>query len=171
MGYFDIDYDGLVVQLLPVRLRQSVKIAWLKALVSPVKWLYNLFKTNRKSNLYTLAHDGQVCYLEAALNDAFDPFSRGIFITDGPFKDPLFLFLDTETKPVWLGLVSEEGTTTYPDPEVLYTDVETYTLGICFIVHVPMLVAAGVGYDVIRLKALVDLYRLPGRDSYSVVTY
>ena len=171
MGFFDIDYDSLVQQLLPVRLRQSVMIAWLKALVSPVKWLYNLFKAKRKSNLYLLAHDGQVCYLEAALNDAFDPITRGIYITDGPFKDPLYLYLDTEVKPVWLGLISEEGTTTYPDPEILFTDTETYALGICFIVHVPMLVAIGAGYDVIRLKALVDLYRLPGRYSYSVVTY
>ncbi len=171
MGFFYIDYDSLVPQLVPVKLRQPVMLSWLKVVVSPVKWLYNLFNTYRKNNLYLLAHEGQVCFLEAVLNDAFNPVSRGIFITDGPFKDPIFLYLVSETKPVWLGLVSEEGSTTYSDPEVLYTDLETYALGICFIVHVPVLVAAGSGYDVVRLKALVDLYRLPGRNNYSVVTY
>ncbi len=171
MGFFDVDYDRLTLQLLPVRLRQNTTLAWVNVLVSPVKWLFGLFRSNRNNDLYLLAHNGQVCYLEAVLNDAFDPVSRGIYITDGPFEDPLFIYLDTESKPLWLGLAGEAGTTTYPDPAVLYTDAETYALGICFIVHVPLLVASGSGYDLARLKAFVDLYRLPGRSYYSVVTY
>jgi hypothetical protein len=171
MGFYDIDYDELVLQLLPTWLRQPMMKAWLRVLVNPVKSLYNLFKANRKNDLYILSHSGQVCYLEAALNDALDPFLRGIYITDGPFEDPLFLYLDTETKPLWLGLVSEEGLTPYPDPEPLYTDAETYGVGVCFIVHVPIPVSVGTGYDINRLKAIVDLYRLPGRSFYSVVTY
>lgn len=171
MGIFDIDYSGLVVQLLPVRLRNNKMTSWLNCLVSPVAWLYNLFKANRKNNLYILAHDSQVCYLQAALNDVFDPVSRGIQVVDGPFEDPLYLYLNPELKPLWLGMVSEEGTTTYPDPQVLYTDAETTLLGICFIVKVPLAVAGGAGYDVLRLKALVDFYRLPGRKNYSVITY
>lgn len=171
MGFFNIDYDSLVPQLAPVRLRKAATLSWLRVLVSPVKWLYGLFKTARKDNLYYLSHDGQVCYLEAVLNDTFDPLTRGIYITDGPFRDPLFLYLDPELKPLWLGLISEIGSTSYPDPEVLYTDVETYGLGVCFIVHVPVAVASGIGYDVLRLKALVDRYRLVGRSNYTVVTY
>ena len=69
------------------------------------------------------------------------------------------------------GRVIEEGATPYPDPQVVYTNGETYALGICFIVKVPVAVAAGAGYDVQRLKALVDYYRLPGRNNYSVTTY
>ena len=171
MAFFDIDYNGLITQLLPVRLRNSRMNAWLKCLVSPVKWLYGLFKANRNNNLYILAHDGQVCYLEAALNDLFDPVSRGLQVVDGPFEDPLFLYLAPENKPIWLGLVSEVGTTAYPDPQVLYTDSETTLLGINFIVKVPLAVAGGIGYDVLRLRALVDAYRLPGRKNYSIVTY
>ena len=171
MGIFDIDYTGLIVQLLPTRLRNNKLTAWLNCLVSPVAWLFNQFTANRTNNLYILAHDSQVCYLQAALNDVFDPVSRGILIVDGPFEDPLFLYLNTEIKPLWLGLVSEEGATPYPDPQVLYTNGETYALGICFIVKVPAAVAAGAGYDVQRLKALVDYYRLPGRNNYSVTTY
>jgi hypothetical protein len=171
MGFFDINYDALIPQLTPVKLRKPVMTAWLKVLVSPVKWLYDQFKTSRKGNLYTLAHNGQVCYLEAVLNDAFDPIVRGVYVTDGPFRDPLFLYLDAEVKPLWVGLTSEIGITPYPDPEILYTDGETYALGICFIIHVPISVAGGPGYDVTRLRALTDKFRLPGRTNYTVVTY
>jgi hypothetical protein len=171
MALFDIDYNGLTTQLLPVKLRNSRMTAWLRSLVSQVKWLYTLFKTNRNNNLYILAHDSQVCYLEAALNDLFDPVSRGIQIVDGPFEDPLFIYLIPENKPVWLGLGSEVGLTSYPDPQILFTGGETVLLGICFIVRVPLAVAGGAGYDVLRLRALVDFYRLPGRKNYGVVTY
>ena len=166
MSVFDIDYDGLVWQSLPTRLRHFITYGWLKALVSPVKWLYNLFTANRANNLYLLVHDGQICYLQAALNDLFDPVSRGIFISDGPFEDPLFIYLEDEDKPVWLRLVSEAGATPYPDPEPLFLDSETYAEGIGFIVNVPVAVV----FDMARLKALVDFYRLPGK-TYSVITF
>ncbi len=171
MGFYDVDFGVLVRTIVPVRLRNNIMLAWLAVLVSPVVWLYNLFKANRDDHLYDLSHNSQVCYLRAALNDLFDPVSRGILIEDGPFKDPLYLYLVPESKPLWLGLVSEEGTTSYPDPEVLYMDSETALLGISFIVKVPVVVAGGSGYDVLRLRALVDHYRLPGRKNYSVVTY
>jgi hypothetical protein len=143
-------------------------LAWLKCLVSQVKWLYRLFIAFRKNNLYLLAHNGQVCLMEATLNDVFDPVLRGIYITDGSFKDPLFLFLDAEVKPLWVGLDSEAGVTSYPDPQVLFTSLETYTLGVCFIVNIPLLVSLSTGYDEVRLRALVDLYRLTSRSNYSV---
>lgn len=171
MGFFNIDYDSLVYQLLPVRLRRSVILAWLKCLVSQVKWLYRLFAAYRKNNLYLLAHNGQVCFMEATLNDTFDPVLRGIYITDGSFKDPLFLYLDTEVKPLWLGLASEAGTTSYPDPQVLFTSSETYMLGVCFVVNIPLLVSLSTGYDEVRLRALSDLYRLTSRSNYSIEIY
>ena len=167
MALFDIDYGALVPQMLPVKLRSAIMTAWLQCLITPVKWLYGFFSVNRTANLYVLAHDGQVCYLEAALNDTFDNTGRGIYITDGPFRDPLFLYTVPEAKPLWLGLVSEEGTTTYPDPEWLFTDIETYTFGVCFIIHVP----SAVVFDTAHLRALTDKYRLPGRSNYTIVTF
>ena len=166
MALFDIDYDALIWQITPVRLRKHVMIAWLKCLVAPVKWLYNAFAANRSSNLYALAHNSQIVYLEDILNDTFDNFARGIYIIDGPFKDPLFTYLIVESRPVWLGLESEIGTTAYPDPEVLYTSLETSLLGIGFIVKVPM----AVSFDLARMQAIINLYKLPGKN-YTIVTY
>ena len=167
MGFYNIDYNALVWQNLPVRLRKPIQYAWLKCLVSPVKYLLNLFKSNRANNLYLLAHNSQLCFMQAALNDTFDKTGRGIYISDGTFHDPLFIYLVPEDKPLWLGLVSEEGSTTYPDPEVLYTNVETVFLAASFIVNVPVAIA----FDTDRMKALIDLYRLPGRNVYTIVTY
>lgn len=167
MGFFDINYDTLRVQLLPVRLRKSVMKAWLRCLVIPVKWLYNLFMTNRENNLYFLAHNSQIVYLEAALNDVFDPISRGIFIEDGPYEDPLFTYLIPEERPLWIGLSSEAGTVAYPVPMALFTDAETSLLGNAFIVNVP----SGVTFDADRMKALINRYRLAGRSIYQIVTY
>ena len=170
MSVFDVDFDVLVKQLLPVRLRKVKTIAWLKCLVLPVKWLFGLFKIFRSGNLYTLAHDGQICYLEAALNDMFDPILRRVFISDGIYVDPVFVYLVPELKPVFIDLASEVGTGIIPNPDPvrMYLDAEvdggvgSYT----FVVNVPI----SVTFDMARLRALVDQYRLPGR-KYNVVTY
>ncbi len=167
MGFFDINYDVLRVQLLPVRLRKNKTKAWLKCLVSPVKWLHNIFRSNKLANTYFLAHSGQVAYLEDALNDVFDPVSRGIYIEDGLYEDPIFTYLVTEVRPVWLGLESEAGSTAFPVPQVLFTDAETSLLGNSFIVRVP----SGMPFDPDRMKALINRYRLAGRCVYGILTY
>ncbi|MFI5196962.1 MAG: hypothetical protein ACHQD8_07715, partial [Chitinophagales bacterium] len=170
VSVFDVDYNVLVKQLLPVRLRQSKIFAWLKCLLAPVKWLYNLFKIYRDNNLYMLAHNSEVCYLEAALNDTFDSINRGIYLSDGVYVDPVYIYLVPELKPVFIDLASEIGTSVIPapDPVPLYLDEEIYA-GIgayTFIVNVPVAVT----FDMARLRALVDLYRLPGK-KYNVVAY
>ena len=167
MSFFDIDYDTLTTQLLPVRLRNNKMIAWMKCLVAPVRWLYGVFRSNRAGNLYILKHNSQVVYLQAALNDVFDPLSRLIYIDDGPYRDPLFTYLTTEEHPLWLGLSSEAGTTSYPDPQVLYTSGETSLLGMGFIVKVPL----AVSFDMHRMRALINKYRLPGSNNYTIETY
>jgi len=167
MSFFDINYNSLLVQLLPVRLRNSKMVAWLTALVSPVKWLYDVFAANRSNNLYLLSHNSQVVYLQAALNDVFDPIGRQIIIVDGPYKDPLFIYLIPETKPLWIGMASETGGSGYPVPQVLYMDMETSLMGIGFIVKIPVSIA----FDIARMKALINRYKLPGRNSYQIITY
>ena len=169
MGLFNIDYNQLTWQNLPVRLRQPVQYAWLKCLVSPAIYLHNLFMANRAGNLYKLAHNSQVCFMEAALNDTFDKVARGIFISDPVYNDPVYIYEVPEDKPVFLDLISEIGTHVIPDPDPvpLYTDNETVFTAPSFIVNVPVLVT----FDLARMRALIDLYRLPGRNVYSIVLY
>ena len=139
--------------------------------MSPVNYLYGLFTTNRANDLYDLGHNGQVCYLKAALNDVFDPTGRSIYITDGPYLDPDFIYQVIELKPLPIDLLSEIGTAVIPvpDPVPLFTSAETYWMGVQFVINVPHAVTATPGYDLARLRALVDKYRLVGKNNYSVV--
>lgn len=175
MSVFDIDYskDGLPRFLNPVRLRLPIRLAWIAALMSSVKYTYDEFTTNRLNNLYILNHSSQVCYIEAALNDVFDPMARGIYIADGPYHDPVYTYLDDEEKPVFLDLDSEIGDSVIPDPDPvpLYMDSECYTLGVQFVVMVPYAVSVALGYDEHRLKAIVDRYRLASKNNYTVQTF
>jgi len=168
MGVFDIDYSGsgLVKSLLPVRRRKSRMLAWLQALVGPVGYLYGLFTANRANNLYWLSHSGQVCYIEAALNDVFDPDGRSIYITDPAYADPVYIYRRIEEKPVYVSKRSESGSTDYESPQWLYRRSETYAFGYQFIVNVP----SDGEWEEHHLRAIVDKYRLPGKGYYNIVT-
>lgn len=174
MGIFDADFSdsGLPRFLTPVRLRGAKMLAWLKVLCTPITYLYNLFKANRTENLYVLAHTGQVCYLEAVLNDLFDNVDREIFISDGRYVDPEYVYRVDEEKPLFIDLVSEIGTSVIddPDPVPLYTLAETWPDGIQFIIHVPAALGLDAG-QLLRLRALVDKYRLPSKNTYTIVTF
>ena len=171
MPFFDVDFDLLVWAYLPVRRRLTAWMAWLRALLSPLRGLHILFTSFRTDNLYYLAHNGQVCFLEAVLNDTFDNVSRGIFISDPVYHDPLFLYRRTELNPLWLGRRSEVGATPYPDPEWFYTDAEVYLLTVdTFIVNVPSAITLDTN-TISRMKALIDKYRLVSKKNYSIVSY
>lgn len=173
MGLFDINYDELNRQNMPVRWRKRladrpVHSAWMSVLVAPVKWLYVVFKANRKANLYNLAHNSQVCYLEALLNDAFDHLSRRIYISNPDWHDAEYIYRDDEDKPVWMGTDGEigGGTPPYDEPVWLYTDAETFDLPYTFVVNVP----ASISFDMDRMKAIINNYKLVGKN-YIIVTF
>jgi len=161
MGFFDIDFDALTWRNIPTALRKVKLYAWLKVLTAPVKYVYVLFTGNRNANLYRLAHNSQVPKMEAVLNDTFDPVSRGIYIADPNYVDAEYLYLVAEApthQPIFL------GTSYLP----LESEISEATR---FIVMVPTVVAAAPGYDVNRLRALVDQYRLAGQNNYSIQTF
>ena len=167
MPFFDTDYNVLSWQTLPVRLRQSVMYAYAKVCMTAVIYLAGIFKSNRLYNLYMLAHNSQVCFMQGALNDVFDNVLRRITIGDPVYDDPLYVYEADELKPVWVGLVSEEGSTTYPNPEWVYLLSECYSGGGAqFIVHVPV----GLVYDANRMKALINFYRVPSKNVYIIVS-
>ena len=162
MAVFDVNFPNLVNQLLPVRLRRAKMLAWLNILTGPVVYLYNLFTNNRNANLYNLAHNGQVVKLNAALNDAFDNTARRIYISDPVYNDPVYLYQDDEEKPVYIYQDAENK------PVWLYQDTEVYAVdGVDFVVNVPMAVL----FDMGRMKSLINLYRLPSKNKYTIVTF
>jgi hypothetical protein len=159
MALFDIDYNALVKLLIPKQLRNTKMVSWLTALINPVQYIYNAFMAQRYDNLYILNHSSQVIYLQAVLNDMFDNTLRRIQVTDPQYKDPLYIYTNSEIKPVYLYTDSESN------PIYLYTDIET-TAGDDFIVDVPGVIA----YDYIYMHALIERFRLPSKYKYSIIT-
>jgi hypothetical protein len=177
MGLFNIIYSNLPPQLLPVRLRKSVHKAWLRTLVNgSVLQLYNTFFANRTANIYYLAHTSQVCYIEAALNDAFDPTLRRIYISDPNYRSPHYTYLDIELASTGtidpVAKNSEIGAVSYDAPIYLFSDSEM-SLGYAgFIVYVPTVL--GLLSDVNlsnQLFALVNKYRLPGKSDWVAINF
>lgn len=170
MELFNVDFDNGVWKNIPVLLRDTFLYSWLKALIAPVKYIYGLFFANRNNNLYNLAHNSQVCYLEAALNDTFDNTERRIFISDGPYKGPLYTYQAAESKPLYVGLISEAGTSPFPR-SYTYLISESTSSGIQFIVNVPTDVTTQPAYTEAWLRSVVNKYRLASKGYYSVLIF
>ena len=132
--------------------------AWLNILISPVKYLYNLFMARRYDDLYVLSNSPQLTYLQGVLNDAFDNALRRIVIVDGPDYEPINTYKPAEDKPVFIYTAAENM------PGALYTNNETVTLGYDFIVQVPI----GLTYDPVYMSALIDKFRLASKSYYSI---
>ncbi len=163
MGFFDVDFGVKAWQFLPVRLRQAIQYAWAKVCVSGVVYMAGIFRTNRDANLYDLAHNGQVCKMEAVLNDVFDNVARTIYITDPAYIDPVYLYRRSELKPVYLYRRSESS------PVYLYRRSECYDgSGVQFIVNVPAALYGAI--DLSRMRALIEKYRLVSKTNYIIVS-
>lgn len=147
--WFSLDLNKLVILLLPTFFRRARLVAWLQVLASPLATLHQTWYVNRLSNIYKLNHNGQVCYLRKALNDAFDPTDRRIYITDGNKYQRQYIYTNIEQQPKYLGKMSLRQASDYADT------------GVDFRVIVP------IGFDlqanIYQLKALVDFYKLAGK--------
>lgn len=82
MGKYDVSIKRLALLLLPTFWRRPLLAAVTYALVAPVQELHTRFMRWRQQTDYRLRYNGQVCHLEAVLNDLFDPGERRIRVTD-----------------------------------------------------------------------------------------
>lgn len=158
MALFDVDFTKVVKNTLPVRLRGAAMQAWLVALLAPVIYAYNLFRANRANNLYRLAHNSQVCYMQAVLNDKFDNVLRRIIIVDAGYRDPIYIYQSIEDKDVGLYMGSEN------QPVYLYTAGEIGAGVYDFIVQVP----ATISFQTPQMRAVIDTYRLVSKSNYLI---
>lgn len=143
---YNIDYKTLVLLLLPTFLRRPKMIAWLIVLVLPIDALHYLFIQKRATDIYKLNHNGQVCYLRKALNDAFDPKNRRIKIIDGQRYTRLYIYTTPEQKPKFLKMLFLREETDFADS------------GVDFIVEMP-----SETYHKYNVEALIDFYKLASK--------
>ena len=155
---FGINFNTVVVWLMPKVFRTVFNTNWLKALVKPIITLYNKFIGKRSDNLYKLEHNGQVCYLEAALNDAFDIALRRIYISDAGGDVVKLIHRDTDETILIVGDDTQGAF-------IVHNDSAYFGGSYDFIVNIPYQFSEA---DMYRLRALVDYYKLAGK-RYDVV--
>lgn len=155
---FEVNWATVVNWLMPPVLRTAFNLNFLTALLSPFQALYNQFKIYRDDNIYTLNHNSQVCYLEGALNDAFDIDQRRIRIDDAGGENVTLLNLDADEQPL---MIDDDGTGYF----ITHND-SAYNGGSWdFIVVIPYVMSSS---ELYRLKALVNYYKLAGK-RYDVI--
>lgn len=153
MGLFDVRFDKIVKDNLPVSLRKYRIIAFLLTLISGIKDVYLKFQNNRAKNLYKLKHRQHIAHLEAVLNDSFDVAFRRIKVENGALVFlPLHIFTNSENKPISLFTQSESQTV------ALSTEYEIENEGVDFKILIPY----SIPYDLGQLKAIVETYKVPG---------
>lgn len=151
--WYKVDWDRLLLLLLPTFLRKPVLFAYIKALVSPIASLHYSWERYREGNLKKLSYNGQRCYLRKALNDYCDPDLRRIFIGDTQGSEPDYLYTQEENLDVYLG-------TMYLETEFNYS-----TTTIDFLVNVPQDVLDA---KINEITALLEFYKLAGK-SYQII--
>lgn len=164
--------------MLPTFLRRRRIFAFCRALCSPlycgVEGLYNRFLQKRGDHIFSLSHNGQVCYIRAALNYAFG-LSKGFEIDDADSYQGEWVFAKDASMTQQLTAVDEHrnpelaGEETSPDyPMPLLSDEAKLTMAHnSFIVRVPSNIYTT---QLDKVKAIVDRYRLPSKTPIYVIT-
>lgn len=150
MQIFRTNITKLALLLLPPRLRQPALVAFLKAIIAPVEQLKSGFDNLRDAAAYNIAITPQVCYLEKALNDRFDPIIRKISIKNTDKLTPIFIHTNEANMPVLLQL---------NEPVVIHDNSAYATAGIDFYVYVPARLQLD-DKKLYEVKALVNTYKL-----------
>lgn len=96
---FNVDYNKLVIQLLPTSRRKPLFIAFSKILMVPFNLILNDLKNQRQKNIYRLQHDSRIGKIEKVLNDSFDRSERRIRIFGNKRGSQLFSYFLDENKP------------------------------------------------------------------------
>jgi hypothetical protein len=157
---FEINYKRLALLLLPTFLRQDVLAAFLRAMITPNETLYNLFINNRKSNIYQLRMNGQVCYLRKVLNDAFPSANNAIQIDNSKSVGGWQYAWDRDYDPYLRYLLITDEGTVFRDKSAILQSVNG------FIVSVPRALY-NVNNDA-KLRSLLNAYKLLGK-SYTII--
>ncbi|WP_432221247.1 hypothetical protein ACRASX_10980 [Flavobacterium sp. TMP13] len=151
--WYKIDWDRLVLLLLPTFLRKPALFGFIKALVSPIASLHYNWEQMRTANLLKLSYNGQRCYLRGVLNDRHDPELRRIVINGTLGIEQNYIFTPAENLEVFLG-------TMYLEPDFNYS-----TTTVDFLVSVPGQLLID---KINEITATIEFYKLAGK-SYKLL--
>jgi len=146
--WYKVNWNKLVILLLPTFLRKPVLVGYLQALVSPIATIHYNWLQKREADWYKINHTGQVCYLQKVLNDALDVADRRIYIGEGNSFPRKYIYTRAENKPQFLGKM------------FIYRNSEYTNTGADFIVFVPNEI---IETKIHELKYLIEYYKLASK--------
>lgn len=165
---FDISFDKWIATMLPTFLRRRRIFAFCRAMCAPLyigqTGLYVRFLKARGDHIYRLSRNGQVCYLRAALNDAFN-LRKGFEIEDVGGYEGEWIYAKDPTMPGQLLAVDEaknhkppagQPLPEHPTP-LLADEARLNAPQNSFIVRVPNNIYTT---QLDKVKAIVDQYRI-----------
>ena len=157
-------FEAIKGKDIPQILRQIKTLVWVKILLSQVQKISDLFDVFKAIIDKKLWYNGQVQYLEKALNDENDNILRRIYITD-PLPNnniPAYLFRRGENQITVILYRNTEGVNVYP----LYRQTESPTVD--FVVFVPLTVANSA--TLTKINATINFYKLASK-TYAIQTF
>jgi hypothetical protein len=167
---YNINWNTLGVHLLPMDLRKPKFSALLRSFFKPNQNLHTRFINYRREINYKIDHTPQVFSMEKVLNDSFDQIERRIYITDGFYLENVYFFNPEENSPIHFYNPEEPE-----EPPRFYDPSELAQLDVDFIVVLPFVAGSRANASFapgtpqyLRLKSLVDTYRLPDK-TYQII--
>lgn len=153
---YDINFQVLAAWLIPPKLRGNITIAYIKALISPIMWLYGRFRLYMEDVSYRTSITPQVCYLQKVLNDTFDLSHRRIQILDTPGITALLIHLEESNLPV---ITHQQGSGHDAEIPIIH-DESSYDGIYDFVVTMPFQLDVN-GHN--RLVTILNTYKLAGK--------
>ena len=148
------DFKRLAVLLIPVRLRRSVLVAFLSAVVLPFSKIKRALSEYADEKIKELKITGQTCKLQQLLNDTFDNKERRIRIIDSSLIDLPMVYVFPRGNDNVL-FVEDKNRSVF-----VQMSVKTAAVATDFYVVIPKSLKL---FDNPQLKALVNTYKLASK--------
>lgn len=147
MKIFNTDIRTLIHLLLPIQLRKDTTL--LDACIGALNYVKEQLLKLRSDLFCSIALTGQVYALEKMLNDKYDKTLRRIYITNGTFREQVYIFQHKENSPIFIHKQDE-------DIKYLYNFDEIGSVSGDFIVNVPTSISASTN----EISVMIDIYKL-----------
>jgi hypothetical protein len=106
---YSFDTEKWIAWLLPAVVRRAKMLAWLKALLKPVKTLHSRFYMFTSSTEEILSSSPQVVVLRGILNHKFDVTEKRIDVLDAQNSGQTWVYLEGENQPLYMPLFLSSG--------------------------------------------------------------
>lgn len=153
---YNTNLKRLALLWLPTFFRKPIIQSILRAGIRPIFDIQREFASLREKASYKIKHNGQICYLCAALNDDFDTLLRRIKIVDAPRYEHSIFYPREDKKAV--SFIEREKN----NPVIFFDRALIGSELIDFIVQVPKEILSDKQTE-IQLRSLVNAYKLASK--------